>query len=223
MRAWMFTLALLGACAGAADKDPTDEVTDPTDQIVDPTDELTDTDPATDVSPTDDTDVDPTDPTDDVTDTDPADTDASDTDETDVSDTDVTPLSCKDARGICTSSDRCPTGDELPSFADDCVFSDGPGVCCEAPEAQPAGRTCADYGGVCAPIAGCGFVDGEMAEGTCRNAWPGLTCCVPEDVCGAHTQVCCGDGVAFVPTCDRGTLECNIPDTTLIEEALCPV
>lgn len=189
-----------------------------------------DTDPPVDDTDVLETDVEETDteaPDTDPVDTDVADTDVADTDtdppDTDPADTDLPPTDCKSARGICTSADRCPGAYVLTGFAGDCVFDDGPGVCCRAPDAPTAGDTCVAYGGVCAPIAGCNFVDGAFAEGTCRDAWPGLVCCVPEDVCGVTDQICCGDGVSYVATCDRGTLECNIPGTTLMSEASCPV
>jgi hypothetical protein len=195
-------LALLLACTGADDPKPDD------------------TDIANDTDLADDTDVaDDTDPDTDGVDSDPLDSDPAETDIAD--DTDLPPDSCAAASGICTSGDRCPDAFEDATFAGDCVFDDGPGVCCLAPPPQPTGDTCADYGGVCAPIAGCGFVDGDFAPGTCRDAWPGLICCVPETLCGPHTMICCGDGVSYVPMCDRGTLDCPFPDTTLMDEALC--
>lgn len=217
-------LVVFAACTAAKDGgDDSDTPVDDTDVI--------DTDEDTPDTPdTEDTDVETDTPetdvhTDLIVDTDPPDTDPSDTDtpDTDAVDTDRPPTDCKSARGICTSTDRCPGASVLPGFAGDCVFDDGPGVCCQAPAAPSGGDTCVSYGGVCAPIAGCNFVDGAFADGSCRDAWPGLVCCVPEDVCGATDQICCGDGVSFVATCDRGTLECNIPGTTLMPEASCPV
>lgn len=130
---------------------------------------------------------------------------------------------CKSSQGVCTSSDRCPEGQEIRVHADDCTFDDGPGVCCRAPQPTDSGETCEAYGGVCAPISGCGMVDGWHADGTCEDPWAGLTCCVPEGLCGVQEDVCCGDGVAYVPTCDRGNIECNIEDTELVPEDECPV
>lgn len=212
-------LWLAVACAGSDDPKPADSDVIETDPPVADDTDVVDTDPP-------DTDAIDTDPADtDVADTDPPDTDVVDSDpvdtDTDAIDTDLPPDSCAAASGICTSGDRCPDAFEDATFAGDCVFSDGPGVCCLAPPPQPTGETCADYGGVCAPIAGCGFVDGDFAPGTCRDAWPGLICCVPETLCGPHSMICCGDGVSYVPMCDRGTLDCPFPDTTLMDEALC--
>jgi hypothetical protein len=135
---------------------------------------------------------------------------------------------CKPLGGICLGSQAdCTAGGGTHASGGDatCVFDDGPGVCCTPPAAQPAGDGCPERGGLCAPIAGCNFVDGSFAPPTEECAGAALlVCCLPESVCGEETQVCCGDTVAFRPSCDRGTFTCEeFPDTTLVDEGDCPL
>jgi hypothetical protein len=152
--------------------------------------------------------------------------DARDTedDARDAEDEPSTEHACKEADGICVSSQAaCTDGGGTYLGLVDCVFDDGDGACCQPPEEQETGDTCAARGGLCAPIAGCNFVDGAFApHSDCEGVI--IVCCVPEDVCGEETEVCCGDGVAFRPMCDRGTFTCDaFPDTTLVEAEDCPL
>lgn len=93
--------------------------------------------------------------------------------------------------------------------------------------AQTTGNTCAQQGGLCAPIAGCNFVDGAFALTTpaCGSTGViGSVCCVPEAICGVSDKICCGAGSAadFVPMCDRGTFSCTeFPGTLLLPIADC--
>jgi hypothetical protein len=160
-----------------------------------------------------------------ATDTDPRDTDAPvDTPADTPADTDVSPTSCKDAGGICTSGPFCGAAAELSSFAADCVFDDGPGVCCEAPAPAPTGRSCEALGGVCAPIGGCLMVDGFLVDANSGcNAGPSYTCCVPESVCGPAEYDCCVQGqTSYRSTCIRGTESCDhLPGTTPVPIGSC--
>lgn len=135
---------------------------------------------------------------------------------------------CKTSGGICVGSDTACTegeGTVLAAGAAGCVFSDGPGTCCEPPAPASKGESCEAQGGLCAPIAGCGFVDGAFAsEQPACGGGPNSVCCLPESICGVEDVVCCGKGDAadFRPTCDRGTFSCAaFPDTTLTPEADC--
>ena len=141
---------------------------------------------------------------------------------------DVEPPSnaCAAEGGICVSNaTACSSGGGTRAAAGDsgCVFDDGPGACCVPPAAEATGDTCRSRGGLCAPIGGCNFVEGSFAPpaSDCGSV-PVIICCLPETVCGKETEVCCGDTVAFRPTCDRGTFTCDLFDgTTLRDEAEC--
>lgn len=133
---------------------------------------------------------------------------------------------CKDAGGIClgTLAD-CTTGEGTHAAAGDvtCDFDDGQGVCCVPPPPKHSGELCSDQGGLCAPIAGCNFVDGSFAAPAddCPSV-PVIICCLPESICGEENEVCCGETVAYRPTCDRGTFTCDLfPDTTLTPTREC--
>ena len=133
---------------------------------------------------------------------------------------------CQAEGGICVSSATDCTdggGAHAPEGDGTCVFDDGAGVCCVPPAAQATGDTCRARGGLCAPIAGCNFVEGSFAPPTedC-NMGPVIICCLPESICGEETEVCCGESTAFRPSCDRGTFDCDLfSDTTLVPEAEC--
>lgn len=183
----------------------------------------------------DDTDVDPDD-TDKITDTDVTpDTDATDTDtavlDTDVvdtdADTDPPPTNCKDAGGICTgAANACGRGQALPNFASDCVFDDGPGICCKAPPEQPTGDNCRSLGGVCAPVGGCYMTDGYLtsAPPCSANFGPSYVCCVPEAVCGPATSECCDTSTVYVTSCVHGVETCDgLPGTTMVPIGTCIV
>jgi hypothetical protein len=141
---------------------------------------------------------------------------------------DVTANPCEAAGGLClggpasTCTDR--GGSVAPSGDAGCVFDDGPGVCCVPPAAQASGDTCASHGGVCAPIAGCNFTQGNFAPPSCFDqGGPGTVCCVPQSVCGPETEACCNDMTTYRPMCDRGAFTCDgLPDTTLKPRAQCP-
>ncbi len=132
---------------------------------------------------------------------------------------------CAAANGICVGTAAACTGgggSVAAAGAGGCRFSDGDGTCCVPPAAQSTGDSCAAHGGVCAPIAGCNFVGGAFAPGSCSGV--GIVCCVPRLVCGQETQVCCAPGGAatFRPSCDRGTFRCTIDGTTLMPRDRCP-
>ena len=132
---------------------------------------------------------------------------------------------CLAARGICLGNGAsCTAGGGTVSAAGaaGCVFSDGNGVCCVPPAPMPTGDSCAAHGGVCAPIAGCNFVQGAFAPPSCAGA--GVVCCVPRAVCGPETMVCCAPGGAttFRPSCDRGAYRCTIEGTMLMPRDRCP-
>ena len=132
---------------------------------------------------------------------------------------------CLAAGGICLGRGAdCTGGGGAVSAAGaaGCRFSDGDGVCCVPPAAMPTGDSCAAHGGLCAPIAGCNFVQGSFAPPRCTGV--GVVCCVPRSVCGQETQVCCAPGGAttFRPSCDRGTYRCTIDGTTLMPRDRCP-
>ena len=155
-------------------------------------------------------------------------------DATCVGEDDVAPSAtgCAAEGGVCTAGGTCVSGGgtRLTAHDAECAFDDGPGECCLPPEAAATGDSCNDLGGVCAPIAGCGMVDGWFA-GTAENmndcGFPQV-CCVPEDTCeGQETEICCYEenGVPmtqYVPTCDRGDRVC-LPGTELVCMDDCPV
>ncbi len=204
MRAWKLGMLVMFAIGCTNGKDGND-----TDVDIDDTDAIVDTDIAdTDVADTDTAVLDT-----DVTDTDPADTDPPAT-------------NCKDANGICTASNACGRGQALPTFAADCVFSDGPGVCCKAPPEQPTGDTCRQLGGVCAPIGGCYMVDGYITSATpCyQNFGASYACCVPESQCGPSLYECCDTSTVFVSSCIHGVETCDgLPGTTKVPVGTCIV
>lgn len=176
----------------------------------------------------DDTDVVDTDVLDtDVQDTDTEDTALPDTDAADTdNDTDPPPTSCKEANGICTASNACGRGQALPSFASDCVFDDGPGVCCKAPPEQATGENCRQLGGVCAPVGGCYMVDGYLtsANPCFQNFGPSYVCCVPESQCGVSQFECCDTSTVFVSSCIHGVETCDgLPGTTKVPIGTCIV
>ncbi len=132
---------------------------------------------------------------------------------------------CLAAGGICLGRSGDCTGaggTVVAAGAAGCRFSDGDGVCCAPPEAQPSGDTCAAHGGLCAPIAGCNFVGGSFAPPSCTGV--GIVCCVARAVCGPETRVCCAPGgsASFRPACDRGTFRCTVDGTELMPTDRCP-
>ena len=115
---------------------------------------------------------------------------------------------CEAAAGVCIASGTCPTrvADE---HSGECAFDDGPGECCIALEGAAAGNGCAELGGVCTAIAGCGMVGGWRATTPdCTDV--GFECCVPQARCGSANVVCCGDTWASVASCVRGEFTCQI-------------
>jgi hypothetical protein len=133
---------------------------------------------------------------------------------------------CQLAGGICVGdvgSCLAGGGGVLPQGAAGCVFSDGPGVCCDPPPAAPTGDSCLDHGGLCAPISGCNFVNGSFAAA--EHECTGLQlCCVEATVCGPETIHCCDETgpTSYRPVCDRGTFECShIPGTVPVPIGMC--
>lgn len=140
----------------------------------------------------------------------------------------LTAPGCAAAGGVCVASpDQCADGTRAADHDAECAFDDGAGYCC-VPPAPSSGDSCAASGGVCAPIAGCGFVHGwhTPADEACGDAYGvGTVCCAPTDACeGWGVATCCTtDGAtAFVANCDRGTLTCEVGDTTLVCDQDCP-
>ncbi len=139
---------------------------------------------------------------------------------------------CAAEGGVCVAAGTCEGagGTHVAAHDAECAFDDGAGACCVPPAAAATGDGCNDLGGVCAPIAGCGMVDGWFA-GTAEHlndcGFPQV-CCVPEDTCeGQETEVCCYEenGVPmtqYVASCDRGTRVC-LPGTELVCMDDCPV
>ncbi len=131
--------------------------------------------------------------------------------------TDPTPGSpgCAAAGGICVGSrDQC-SGTIAAEHNGECTFDDGDGFCCVPPAANASGDTCAAQGGTCAPIGGCGKVDGWTAESSdCEDV--NNICCVPEATCdGQESLACCyydastgAPMTQYEPLCDRGTVTC---------------
>lgn len=138
------------------------------------------------------------------------------------------PNPCLAAGGICLGDEIDCTaggGSLRPAGDPGCVFDDGPGRCCAPPTAAASGSTCENHGGLCAPISGCNFVDGAFAPATpyCSNVFN--ICCLPGDICGPETVICCANSgrATYRPTCDRGTFGCaHIPNTTLAPIGNCP-
>lgn len=126
---------------------------------------------------------------------------------------------CKLAGGVCVGQGQCGGAVDTAHSAE-CTFDDVPGDCCVAPSAASSGDTCVDVGGVCAPIAGCGFVNGwRMMTSDCRGV--GFQCCVPQGVCGDIDAVCCGDTWSSVASCVRGDLVCQLDGHTLMCSESC--
>ena len=134
---------------------------------------------------------------------------------------------CKDEGGICLGSESsCTDQGGTHAAAGDvtCDFDDVTGVCCVPPAPTVIDGVCADLGGLCAPMAGCGFVDAALApQSECVFDGAGTSCCVPEWQCGVETEVCCTADhlTAYRPRCVCGTYECDIEGTTLMPEAEC--
>ena len=127
--------------------------------------------------------------------------------------------SCLEAGGVCTSnaSDSASGGGTVRAeFDGECVFDDGPGTCCVPPAVKPSGDTCADYGGVCAPIGGClrEEVKGHFAPPSCGFN-PSFACCVPASACPEPRPVCCSETATFRASCARGTYQCFDPSMPL--------
>jgi len=141
----------------------------------------------------------------------------------------LTAPGCAGAGGVCVGSmDQCGEGTHEGSFDSECTFDDGAGFCCVPPEPAASGDSCAASGGVCAPIAGCGFAHGWYTpnDAECGAAYGvGTVCCAPTDACeGWGTTTCCSDdgATAFVPSCDRGEATCTIDATSLTCDQDCP-
>lgn len=127
---------------------------------------------------------------------------------------------CKALGGICTSNDfPCAQHGGTPKPAGDsgCIFDDGPGTCCAPPLAQSGGDTCASYGGVIAPIAGCFHVKGHISLGGPDDPhFPGYVCCVLESACPNPEPACCDLPTQYRAVCTRGSYVCA-PETGTIE------
>ena len=86
--------------------------------------------------------------------------------------------------------------------------------CCVPPAPTVIDGVCAHLGGLCAPMAGCGFVDAALApQSDCVFDGAGTSCCVPEWHCGEETQICCDSSgpTAFRTTCVCGELVGELP------------
>lgn len=142
---------------------------------------------------------------------------------------DPTAPACAAAGGVCVADvDQCAGGTRLSDHDAECAFDDGAGFCCMPPAPASSGGTCGDSGGVCAPIAGCGFVHGWITPNgdECTSTWGvGNVCCAPGDACeGWGVSTCCtNDGAtAFTPSCDRGEVVCTIEGTARVCDQDCP-
>jgi len=173
---------------------------------------------------TDDTTADTT-----VDDTAPDDTTADTTADDTTADTtpDTTPVGpCEAGGGVCIGmGGPCETvgGTPYPAGNSQCVFTGELGSCCIPPAVQPTGDTCADRGGLCAPIAGCNFTNSAFAPTpTPSCGFGGIICCVPNTVCGEETTRCCDTMTSFRPACDRGQWICTIDGTTMLPISECP-
>jgi hypothetical protein len=92
-----------------------------------------------------------------------------------------------------------------------CFFSDGPAECCVPPAAEPSPTTCAQAGGLCAPIGGCLDAGGYFTSTNAGcNAGGSYACCVPHAQCGEQTIDCCTDMTIYRPACDGGKLVCTL-------------
>ncbi|NQW61618.1 MAG: hypothetical protein HQ461_02200 [Deltaproteobacteria bacterium] len=176
-----------------------------------------------------DTAVDDTTPDDTTPDDTAADTAVDDTTDDTTADTtpDTTPVGpCEAGGGVCIGmGGPCETvgGTPYPAGNSQCVFTGELGSCCVPPPAQPTGDTCADRGGVCAPIAGCNFTNSAFAPTpTPSCGFGGIICCVPNTVCGEETMRCCDTMTSFRPACDRGQWICTIDGTTMLPISECP-
>ena len=135
---------------------------------------------------------------------------------------------CEAGGGVCLGmGGECETvgGTSYPAGDSQCVFTGELGTCCIPPAVQPTGDTCADRGGVCAPIAGCNFTNSSFAPTptpSCSRFNPGIVCCVPNSVCGEETMRCCDATTSFRPACDRGQWICTIDGTTMLPISECP-
>ena len=131
---------------------------------------------------------------------------------------------CQKLGGICASSSSdCTSGGGSYQASGDsgCVFDDGPGACCIPPTMIQAKATCADFGGICAPIAGCNFVNGAYAAYEGCKGIP-MICCVPHGICGDENESCCDSMTTYRTACDHGTWLCTIDGTTMKPTDQCP-
>ncbi|MCB9595291.1 MAG: hypothetical protein H6719_21410 [Sandaracinaceae bacterium] len=135
---------------------------------------------------------------------------------------------CETLGGICAgSATDCTSGGGalLPAGDPGCVFVPSPGACCAPPPDVGTGDTCEARGGVCAPLAGCNFVNGAFALTSDRCDDPFYLCCVVGTVCGEEDMHCCdaSSGATYRTTCDRGAWTCDhIPGTVLAPRDRCP-
>ena len=98
---------------------------------------------------------------------------------------------------------------------------DGPGACCIPPKMTQAKATCADFGGICAPISGCNFVQGAYAAFEGCKGIP-MICCVPHDICGDENESCCDNMTTYRTACDHGAWICTIDGTVKKPTDQCP-
>ena len=131
---------------------------------------------------------------------------------------------CQKLGGICASnSTDCTTGGGTyqPNGDTGCVFDDGPGACCIPPKMTQSTATCADFGGICAPISGCNFVQGAYAAFEGCKGIP-MICCVPHDICGDENESCCDNMTTYRTACDPGAWICTIDGTVKKPTDQCP-
>lgn len=125
--------------------------------------------------------------------------------------------------GICVGAGECApaNGTVAPSSPGGCFFDDGPAECCVPPAPKPDAMTCADAGGLCAPIGGCLDAGGYLTTIDAGCDFQGLfACCVPHDRCGDQTFECCDGQAVFNPSCDNGMFVCSVGTPTPIGTCL---
>lgn len=134
---------------------------------------------------------------------------------------------CAAAGGVCAASlDACEPGTRLPDHDAECVFDDGTGYCCAPPAASASGDSCAEQGGLCAPISGCDYVKGWFTPTEECGELYGIpsVCCAPQDSCEGYGVItCCTDDemAAYRASCLDGEAVCTVDGTSLMCDQDC--